>query len=159
MIRTLTRKIALGALGLVLTGAAVAAAVGAPPDAADDGLTNAESHAGFPLPASADGHPTKDDHPGGGSEDEVDEGAPEADDADEAADSEGGPVDNHGAFVSAVAQDDSVTGRAHGKAVSEVARSDAGKPDHAGQPDDAGDEDEDEDQSAGRGHAKGHAKQ
>ena len=35
---------------------------------------------------------------------------------------------NHGWFVSQVAQDHSVTGRAHGEAVSEVARSDQGKP-------------------------------
>jgi len=38
---------------------------------------------------------------------------------------------NHGWFVSQVAHDHSVTGRAHGEAVSEVARGDAGKPDSA----------------------------
>jgi hypothetical protein len=58
---------------------------------------------------------------------------------DEAKDKEGGdeskalevetgkPTDNHGAAVSAVAHDDSLEGREHGKAVSEVARSDIGK--------------------------------
>ena len=38
---------------------------------------------------------------------------------------------NHGWFVSQVAHDHSVTGRAHGEAVAEVARGDAGKPDSA----------------------------
>ena len=36
---------------------------------------------------------------------------------------------NHGWFVSQAAHDDSFTGREHGKHVSEVARSDVGKPD------------------------------
>jgi len=39
--------------------------------------------------------------------------------------------ENHGWFVSQVAHDHSLIGRAHGEAVSEVARSDAGKPDSA----------------------------
>jgi hypothetical protein len=38
---------------------------------------------------------------------------------------------NHGWFVSQVAHDKSLTGRAHGKAVSEVAHSDQGKPEKA----------------------------
>jgi len=38
---------------------------------------------------------------------------------------------NHGWFVSQVARDHSITGRAHGEAVSEVARGDDGKPDAA----------------------------
>jgi hypothetical protein len=37
-------------------------------------------------------------------------------------------VKNHGAYVSQVARDHSVTGRDHGKAVSEAAHSDCGKP-------------------------------
>jgi hypothetical protein len=37
-------------------------------------------------------------------------------------------VKNHGAYVSQVAHDDSVKGREHGKAVSEAAKSDCGKP-------------------------------
>ena len=65
------------------------------------------------------------------------------------------PKDNHGAYVSAVAHDHTLTGREHGKAVSEVARSDAGKPN-------ADDEDaEDTDgpgQGKGNGNGKGHGK-
>jgi hypothetical protein len=38
---------------------------------------------------------------------------------------------NHGWFVSQVAKDHSVTGRAHGEAVSAVAQSDQGKPEQA----------------------------
>ncbi len=38
---------------------------------------------------------------------------------------------NHGWFVSQVARDHSTTGRAHGEAVSKVARGDDGKPDAA----------------------------
>jgi len=38
---------------------------------------------------------------------------------------------NHGWFVSQVAKDHSTTGRAHGEAVSKVARGDDGKPDAA----------------------------
>ena len=58
------------------------------------------------------------------------------------------PKDNHGAYVSAVAQDKTLTGREHGKAVSEVARSDAGKPDH-------GDDEDDADDSPGQGNGQG----
>ena len=39
-----------------------------------------------------------------------------------------GPSGNHGADVSTVAKDHSTTGRAHGEAVSAVARGDHGQP-------------------------------
>ena len=141
MTPTVTTKIAIAAAGLVLAGTAVAAAVGAPPEAADKGLTTAEEHTGFPVPVAA-GAPTEGD--------EVDDDAVEGDevegDTDEGgADEAGGPVDNHGAAVSAVAKDPSLTGREHGQAVSEVARSDAGKPVHD-------DDDGDTDERSGRGN-------
>jgi hypothetical protein len=43
-------------------------------------------------------------------------------------DGQNGRPQNHGWFVSQVAKDHSLTGREHGKAVSEVARSNQGKP-------------------------------
>ena len=123
-------KIAAAAAGIVLASGAAAAAVTAPPEQADKGLSTAEEHTGIELPATKDSHPTKDDHPGGGA---AADHAPEAAEAAEAAEGVG-PVDNHGADVSAVAQDDSTTGRAHGEAVSEVARAGHGAPAGTGAP-------------------------
>ena len=48
-----------------------------------------------------------------------------------AADSAGSRPQNHGWFVSEVAKDHSVTGKAHGAAVSAVAKSDQGKGPHS----------------------------
>jgi hypothetical protein len=58
---------------------------------------------------------------------------PSADAGENDTDSDEAPADherphNHGWYVSQVAKDHSVTGRAHGKAVSAEARSDDGKP-------------------------------
>jgi hypothetical protein len=108
-------KLVVVIVGLVLAAGVVgAAAAGSPPEAADDGLTTAEERTGFDVPTTKEDHPTKDDHPGG-------------DAARVEAEAEGvGPVDNHGAEVSAVAQDDSTTGREHGEAVSAVARGEHG---------------------------------
>jgi hypothetical protein len=117
-------KVALGAAGLLLASAAVAAAVDAP-EAADKGLSTAEEHSGFTVPVGNDGdHPNKDDHPGnpGGA-------APGL--GDEALDleaEEGAPEGTHGSEVSAAARDDSTAGRDHGAAVSEVARAGHGAP-------------------------------
>lgn len=106
----LNRKIAIAVGAATLTiGGVAAAAVTAPPEAADKGLMTAEEHTGTELPASKDDHPTQADHPGGGNE-------VATEDAEEGA----GAVDNHGADLSAVAQGDT-TGRDHGAAVSEVA--------------------------------------
>jgi hypothetical protein len=157
MLRTLPAKVAAATLGLVLTGTAVAAAVSAPPDAADKGLTTAEERTGFPVPVGHDAEPPEDDL--------VTDEVPEAEVPDDEAETEGQP-DNHGAAVSAVAKDDSLTGRDHGQAVSEVARSDAGKPDHGDDGEDeagAGDDDEDagddgEADQRGSGNGKGHGK-
>jgi hypothetical protein len=110
-----TSKIAAVAAGLVIAGGAAAAAVDAP-EAANHGLTTAEEHTGIELPASEDSHPTKDDHPGGGAADDAEDAVTDVVEAEA-----GGPVDNHGAEVSAVAKDDSTTGREHGQAVAEVA--------------------------------------
>lgn len=110
MITSVTAKIAVAAAGLVLAGAAAAAAAaagGTPPAASDEGRATAEEHTGLPVPVV---HEAEGDTPEGNG-DETD----------------GGPVDNHGAAVSAIARDDTLTGREHGEAVSEVARSDAGK--------------------------------
>jgi hypothetical protein len=120
-------KIGAAAAGLVLAGGAAAAAVTAPPEAADTGLTTAEENSGLELPASqghpapgdhptGEDHPTGDDHPGGTNDAEAVDAAAEA----------------HGAEVSAVARDDSTTGREHGESVSEVARAGHGGPAEAG---------------------------
>lgn len=119
----LSQKIAVaaGALTLGATGIAAAAAT---PDAADAGLTKASDQVGVELPASQGSHPGADEH----ADDAADQSTEvESTEDDEADDVEGqqegtGPVDNHGAEVSAVAQSDDATGRDHGIAVSEVAR-------------------------------------
>ena len=143
---SIARKIAIAAGAATLAAGGVAGAV-VTPDAAEDGLTKAEQNVGQELPASKDSHPTKDQHPGAAlAEDEIVEDddleeAPAEDEGDE----EGGPVDNHGAAVSAVAQA-TPSGPGKGAIVSEVARSDAGKkahPEHGGKP---ADDDEDGDE-------------
>ena len=53
-------------------------------------------------------------------------------------------VKNHGAYVSEVARDKTVTGREHGKAVSEAAHSDCGKPAEETESADSDDADKDE---------------
>jgi hypothetical protein len=111
-------KIAAAAAGLTLAGAATAAAVGAP-DASLDGRSTGSDHAGFTVPVGPEDHAQNDDQVAPTTEDET---APDADEAPDA----GGPQDNHGAEVSAVAKDDSTQGREHGEAVSEVARGDHG---------------------------------
>jgi hypothetical protein len=155
VIPTVTAKIAVTAAGLVLAGTAVAAALGSPPEAADKGLATAEEHTGFPVPVAA-GRQAEDDELG----DDVVEDAVEGDDVEDEADDgdgAGGPVDNHGAAVSAVAKDDTLTGREHGQAVSEVARSDAGKPVHDEGDDEVEDEGEtDERPGNGAGQGNGH---
>ena len=153
MISTVPVKIVATTVALLIAGAAAAAAaMDSPPPAADKGLTNAEEHTGFPVPVANgrgdDEAPGDDDaveDEGDESEEAPDEATDEADDesADDAA-----PKDNHGAYVSAVAHDKTLTGREHGKAVSEVARSDAGKPDH-------GDDEDDADDSPGQGNGQG----
>jgi len=160
VISTVPVKIVATTVALLIAGAAAAAAaMDSPPPAADKGLTNAEEHTGFPVPV-ANGR-GDDEAPGDDAvEDEGDESEEAPDDAtDESAD-DAAPKDNHGAYVSAVAQDKTLTGREHGEAVSEVARSDAGKPDHGDDEDEADDaEDEDEGQPGqGNGQGKGHNK-
>jgi hypothetical protein len=125
-------KIAVGAAGLLLAGGAVAAAVDAP-EAADKGLSTAEEHTGFAVPVGNDGdHPTKDNHPGNPGTDAADV-APD----DQAPEADAAPTsDTHGAEVSAIARDDSTSGREHGEAVSEAARGDHGG---AGAPEDEAD--------------------
>jgi hypothetical protein len=141
-----TPRIAAIAASVVLAGGAAAAAVGSPPEAADKGLTTAEEHSGQDVPMAPEAVPTPDDD----ATDVVEVDEVETDEVDdvEATEDEGtGPVDNHGAAVSAVAQDDSTTGREHGEAVSTVARSDAGKSERAGGPSEAG-------AAHGQGHGK-----
>jgi ABC-type glycerol-3-phosphate transport system substrate-binding protein len=121
----LTKKIAVAAGALTLAATGIAAAAGSPPEAADDGLSTAEAQVGVELPASKDAHPgapeVQDD-----AADEVE--VEQTDEVEVEAEAEGvGPVDNHGAEVSAVAKSDATTGRAHGEAVSEVARQGHGK--------------------------------
>jgi hypothetical protein len=135
VIRKLPVRIAAAGAGLMLAGGVAVASAGSPPEAADEGLSTAEEHTGFLPPASQDSHPTAADHPGGGAEDATELEATEDETAklDEPTEElGGGPVDNHGAEVSAVAQSEFETGREHGEAVSEVARGDHG-PDAAGE--------------------------
>jgi hypothetical protein len=120
----LTHKIAVAAGALTLAATGIAGATDSPPDAADQGLTTASEHVGVELPA------TKDAHPDGSSVEQDDDATTDesADATEDESDDEGtGPVDNHGAEVSAVAQSDETTGRAHGEAVSEVARAGHGE--------------------------------
>ena len=152
---TLYAKVVATALALVAAGAAAAGAVGSPPPAADKGLTNAEEHTGFEVPVAHEDDVPDDEVVGEDEADEVDR-AVEADEVDEVddqvtdsdeVDEVDEPKDNHGAYVSAVAKDDTLTGREHGEAVSEVARSDAGKP-HAE------DQEADGQGNNGKGHGK-----
>lgn len=129
----LTQKIAVAAGALTLAAGGVAAAV-TPPEAADAGLTTAEEQVGVDLPAS------KDAHPGAPTEDTSDSEA-EVEETTELEEPEvegTGPVDNHGAVVSVVAQDDSTSGREHGEAVSAVARDNHGAETSAAARPDAG---------------------
>ena len=110
----LTKKIITAAGAITLTATGIAAA-GSPPEAADTGLDTAEEQVGVELPAS------KEAHPGGQGSQES------ATDAEvEAAEAGQGPVDNHGAEVSVVAQTEFPTGREHGEAVSTAARDNHG---------------------------------
>ena len=129
---SIARKIAIAAGAATLAAGGVAGAV-VMPDAAGDGLSNAEEKVGQELPASKDSHPTKDQHPGKPfAEDAVVEGDELEEEApsEEEGEDEGGPKDNHGAAVSAVAKA-TPSGPGKGAIVSEVARSDAGKKAHA----------------------------
>lgn len=129
----LSKRIAIAAGALTLGATGIAAAAGSPSDAADDGLTKASAQVGIELPASKDSHPGADDHAGASdpeddaveTEDDAAETEADADDTEDRTEDAGegtGPVDNHGAEVSAVATSDETTGRDHGMAVSEVAR-------------------------------------
>lgn len=112
----LTKKIITAAGAITLTATGIAAA-GSPPEAADQGLDMAEEQVGVELPASKDSHP--------GAQNEQDSEAPETEDV-EAEEAGQGPVDNHGAAVSAVAHTEFPTGREHGEAVSAAAQDNHG---------------------------------
>jgi len=142
----LTKKIALAAGALTLAAGGVAAAAGSPPEEAETGLTIAEAQVGTDLPASQDAHP-------GGPEDveaeDIEAEELEVEEAEVEEDGEGGPTDNHGAVVSAVAQSDEHEGREHGEAVSTAARAnhgaEASAAASAGEGDDDTDDEADED--------------
>jgi hypothetical protein len=119
----LTQKIAIAAGALTLAAGGVAAAAGSPSVEADKGLTSAEEQVGVELPTSEDAPEV--------TEADTETEAPETEstEVESELDDEGvGPVDNHGAEVSAVATSDETTGREHGEAVSAVARDNAGAP-------------------------------
>jgi hypothetical protein len=132
----LTRKIAIAAGALTLGATGVAAAV-TTPDEAEPGLTTASEKAGFEVPVGAEADPAGD---------EVTEVETEDAEADEVEAEGTGPVDNHGAEVSAVAKSDFETGREHGEAVSAIARTNGGGA--AATSADDGDDDEIEDEDA-----------
>lgn len=92
--------------GLLMLAIPTAVVFAAKP--ATTGLDNAMTHAGKTLPAN-----------GGSDQPDNQGGAP------------GERPQNHGWFVSQAARDHSTTGRAHGEAVSAVARGSQGKPDKA----------------------------
>jgi hypothetical protein len=104
-------------------------------DAADasQGLTTAAQHAPADTVPLTVGKPDWAGQPG---EDEplVDEDTVEDTETDEDTDEDalaaGERPQNHGWFVSQAAKDHGTVGRAHGEAVSTVARGDAGKPSH-----------------------------
>lgn len=138
----LTKKIAVAAGALTLGVAGVAAAA-TTPDAADAGLTKASENVGVELPASQDAHPGADAGQGDTSVDDTATDDTTTDVEDEA----GGPEDNHGAIVSAVAQSDFETGREHGEAVSAAARDNHGaevSDESSGEDEELGDETETE---------------
>lgn len=150
---SLYAKIIATGLALVTAGAAAAGAIGSPPDTTEDEVVEELTDVEAPEDEVVDVVVVDEDE----AIDEADE-AEDADEASEESDELGEPKDNHGAYVSAVAKDDSLTGREHGEAVSEVARSDAGKPhadDEAEAPEDT---DEAETTSQSRGNGKGHGK-
>jgi hypothetical protein len=135
----LTRKIAIAAGALTLGATGVAAAV-TTPDEAEPGLTTASEKAGFEVPVGAEADPAGD---------EVTEVETEDAEADEVEAEGTGPVDNHGAEVSAVAKSDFETGREHGEAVSAIARTNGGGAGATASADDDGDDEiEDEDAEA-----------
>lgn len=125
-----TKAAALGlaakaALGVTVAAAAVttAGAAGVLPDAAQHAVATAVQ-AVTPLQL-----PDPVSNTSVGTQGSTTPGDDESDDADDdgAGDAVGGQPDNHGVCVSATAKDGSLTGRDHGKAVSEIARSDCGK--------------------------------
>ena len=94
---------------------------------ASQGLTTAAEHAPAGTVPVTVGQPGEDEPLV--DEDTVEETETDAD-TDEDAAPAGERPENHGWFVSQAAKDHSTTGRAHGEAVSTMARSDAGKPSH-----------------------------
>lgn len=124
----LTKKIAIAAGALTLAAGGVAAAAGSPPEEAEKGLTIAEEQVGADLPASGDARPgatpevPEPEVPETEPEDDIDE----LEALDEGEGEEAPPEGTHGATVAAVAQSDEHEGRAHGEAVSEVARDNHG---------------------------------
>lgn len=128
--------LAKGSLGIGVATAAVttAGAAGVLPDAAQHAVaTVVSSVSPLELPDPLADLPGKasvdlDVKLPGVSDDAVDDNGD--DDADDDAGEDGDAAerrDNHGACVSTAAKDASVSGRDHGKAVSEIARSDCGK--------------------------------
>ena len=95
--------------GLLMLAIPTAVVLAAKP--ATTGLDNAMTHADKTLPANG--------------------GNDQPDTPDAQGEGQGERPHNHGWFVSQAAQDHSTTGRAHGEAVSAIARGSQGKPDSA----------------------------
>ncbi len=94
---------------------------------AQHGLTTAAGHAQGDVPDTV-GAPDPADETTAEDQDTTEDTAEDTTDDQATSDSAGDRPQNHGWFVSQVATDHSTTGKAHGKAVSEVAKSDQGKP-------------------------------
>lgn len=112
----LTKRIAITAGALTLTATGIAAA-GSAPDEPDETITTSAVEADDLTDTDAETTKVEDDA------EETEEQETEATDAEDAGQ---GPVDNHGAVVSAVAQTEFPTGREHGEAVSAAARDNHG---------------------------------
>jgi hypothetical protein len=129
-------------VSLTATALSASVALAGGPTKSSGGLAVAAGHAQGKVPTSAGcNHASGDANAARGKP--ADTGKPagvgkptEVDPADDEGGSEEVDTDherphNHGWFVSQVAKDHSVTGRAHGEAVSAVAQSDQGKPEAA----------------------------
>ncbi len=125
-------RVAKAGVALLLTLAIPTAAVLAHGAVdAQKGLATAAQHAQESVPVSVPvGHGADKDNTGNGDTENDTDGAgkpvvPGAPDSTEATTNR---PHNHGWFVSQAAKDHSMTGKAHGAAVSKVARSNQGKP-------------------------------
>ncbi len=112
---------------LCVTALSASSVLAARPDSANRGSATSGGHG---KPAKNELHPNQGKHLGQSKPADADPADNDDGDSEEV-DTDHERPHNHGWWVSEVAKDHSVTGRAHGEAVSEMARSDKGKPEQA----------------------------